>query len=165
MFLTWSSFKPWEVDMRCQFHCKTEFSSCQQMRKKNCRSWYFQNMHLKHFPSHSESFCFGPHSERYSCHKEISRLQLHGCSTYLLHSLIFPVSSSSWVLCLLESLILSSFWKPFLDAKGEYIKNKLINILQIIHKLTCIYICLNYGTYLEIKKVSFFSFFSFSRNC
>lgn len=33
---------------------------------------------------------------------------------YLLHSLIFPVSSSNCLLCLLESLILSSLWNPFL---------------------------------------------------
>lgn len=40
---------------------------------------------------------------------------------YLLHSLILPVSSSSCLLCLLESLILSSLWKPFLNAKNNTI--------------------------------------------
>uniref|UniRef100_A0A7C9A968 Uncharacterized protein n=1 Tax=Opuntia streptacantha TaxID=393608 RepID=A0A7C9A968_OPUST len=35
----------------------------------------------------------------------------------LLHSLIFPVSSSSCLLCLLGSLILSSFWKPLARAR------------------------------------------------
>lgn len=46
-------------------------------------------------------------------------LRLHKCTSYLLHSFILSVSSSSWLLCLFASLILSSFWKPFLDAKGK----------------------------------------------
>jgi hypothetical protein len=37
--------------------------------------------------------------------------------TYRLHSLIFPVSSSSCLDCLLESLILSIFWNPFLQKR------------------------------------------------
>jgi hypothetical protein len=39
--------------------------------------------------------------------------------TYRLHSLIFPVSSSSCLDCLLESLILSIFWNPFLQQASK----------------------------------------------
>lgn len=46
--------------------------------------------------------------------------------SYLLHSLIFPVSSSSSLLCLLESLILSIFWKPFLQKESIFIETTTI---------------------------------------
>jgi len=73
-------------------------------------------------------------------------------TTNLLESLILSVSSSSWLVCLLASLILSNFWKPFLDVKGEACQqiNKLSKKLQIIHIIAHPQPnCLNNGTYSQ----------------